>query len=64
MLLDDAMSELDSDRRRRLVELLTSSGGQSVITTTELGHVPGADAEPVVRVAVQDGTALQTAVAA
>jgi DNA replication and repair protein RecF len=41
MLLDDVMSELDPDRRERLVELL-ARGGQSLITTTEAGHVPAA----------------------
>ena len=40
MLLDDVMSELDSARRERLVELL-AAGGQAVITTTDLDHVPG-----------------------
>jgi DNA replication and repair protein RecF len=39
MLLDDVMSELDPDRRGRLVELL-ARGGQSLITTTEAEHVP------------------------
>ena len=43
MLLDDVMSELDAARRERLVELL-GAGGQAVITTTDLDHVPGADA--------------------
>ena len=42
MLLDDVMSELDGDRRQALVELLRAADGQSVITTTELDHVPGA----------------------
>jgi DNA replication and repair protein RecF len=51
MLLDDVMSELDSDRRRRLVDLLRE-GGQSVITTTETGHVPGAEDADVVRLEV------------
>ena len=41
MLLDDVMSELDRDRRAALVEVLRA-GGQSVITTTDLEHVPGA----------------------
>ena len=41
MLLDDVMSELDRDRRQALVELLRSTGGQSVITATDLEHVPG-----------------------
>jgi DNA replication and repair protein RecF len=39
MLLDDVMSELDSDRRRLLVELLRE-GGQALITATEADHVP------------------------
>ncbi len=59
MLLDDVMSELDSDRRRRLVERLRASGGQSVITTTDLDHVPGARDGDVVRIAVADGGILQ-----
>ena len=41
MLLDDVMSELDAERRELLADLLRS-GGQSVITTTEAEHVPGA----------------------
>ena len=41
MLLDDVMSELDAERRALLAELLRA-GGQSVITTTEAEHVPGA----------------------
>ena len=43
MLLDDVMSELDRDRRQALVELLRASPGQSVITATDLEHVPTAD---------------------
>ena len=42
MLLDDVMSELDGVRRTALVDLLRSGGGQSVITTTDVDHVPGA----------------------
>ena len=42
MLLDDVMSELDAGRRERLVEVLRG-GGQSVIATTDLAHVPGAE---------------------
>jgi DNA replication and repair protein RecF len=53
MLLDDVMSELDAGRRERLVDVLRS-GGQSVVTTTDLAHVPGADAGDVVRVAVRE----------
>lgn len=54
MLLDDVMSELDRDRRSRLVNLLRGRG-QSVITTTDLEHVPGADEPDVTRLAVADG---------
>ncbi len=41
MLLDDVMSELDAARRGLLAELL-GEGGQSLLTTTESAHVPGA----------------------
>jgi DNA replication and repair protein RecF len=54
LLLDDVMSELDAARRERLADLLRR-GGQSVVTTTELAHVPGADAEDVIRLLVADG---------
>ena len=64
MLLDDVMSELDGHRRERLVEVLSRGGGQSVITTTELALVPGAEAPEVARIAVADGTVLQEAAAA
>jgi DNA replication and repair protein RecF len=37
LLLDDVMSELDGDRRRALIALV-SRGGQSVITTTDLRY--------------------------
>jgi DNA replication and repair protein RecF len=60
MLLDDPMSELDAGRRERLVAVLRR-GGQSVITVTELGLVPGSDAADVVRVAIVDGAILQQA---
>jgi DNA replication and repair protein RecF len=60
MLLDDVMSELDTQRRARLVDVLRTSG-QSVITATELSHVPGADEAGVERVAVAGGRVLQTA---
>jgi DNA replication and repair protein RecF len=55
LLLDDVMSELDAARRERLVQRL-AGGGQSVITTTDLAHVPGGDAPGVVRLLVADGT--------
>lgn len=64
LLLDDVMSELDHDRRLALVEWLRSAGGQSVITTTDLEHVPGADSPDVTRIAVSDGRVLQEALAA
>ncbi len=57
MLLDDVMSELDGDRRARLVALLRDRG-QSVITTTDLEHVPGAEAAGVTRLAVVGGRVL------
>jgi DNA replication and repair protein RecF len=60
LLLDDVMSELDATRRARLVEVLRASG-QSVITATELSHVPGADEPGVERVAIADGRVLQQA---
>jgi DNA replication and repair protein RecF len=41
LLLDDVMSELDAQRRELLAHEL-ADGGQSVIATTDLTHVPGA----------------------
>jgi DNA replication and repair protein RecF len=55
MLLDDVMSELDRDRRTALVELLAEDGGQALITTTDLDHVPGVFAPGVARIAVEAG---------
>ena len=57
LLLDDVMSELDVTRRGRLVELLRKDG-QSVITTTELAHVPGGEEADVTRIAISPGTVL------
>src|SRR5215216_353705 len=54
MLLDDVMSELDAGRRAQLVDLLRA-GGQSLVTTTDLAHVPGAAGPGVVRLAIGDG---------
>ena len=63
MLLDDVMSELDSERRRHLAgELVTA--GQSVIATTDIAYVPGAGEAPVRRLRVSAGTILQEARAA
>jgi DNA replication and repair protein RecF len=64
MLLDDVMSELDGDRRKALVDLLRSQEGQSVITTTDLAHVPGANEAGVARLGVSSGRVLQEAAAA
>jgi DNA replication and repair protein RecF len=55
LLLDDVMSELDADRRGFLVDRL-DDGGQAVITTTDLAHVPGADGPGFARIAVSDGS--------
>jgi DNA replication and repair protein RecF len=55
LLLDDVMSELDAARRERLVERI-SAAGQSVITTTDLAHVPGAGEPGVVRLRVEPGS--------
>ncbi len=61
MLLDDVMSELDRDRRQALVELLRSTPGQSVITTTDLEHVPGGNDPDVTHLAVSHGELLAMA---
>jgi DNA replication and repair protein RecF len=63
MLLDDVMSELDAERRELLARELRS-GGQSVIATTDLGHVPGAGDAAVTRLRVSPGAILQEAIAA
>jgi DNA replication and repair protein RecF len=42
MLLDDVMSELDGDRRKRLIERLLE-GGQSVVTAAESDLIPSSD---------------------
>ncbi len=63
MLLDDVMSELDRDRRELLAAELRA-GGQSVIATTDLAHVPGASDAHVARLRVGAGTILSEAIAA
>jgi DNA replication and repair protein RecF len=63
LLLDDVMSELDPGRRERLAGEL-SGAGQCLLTTTDLGHVPGASGRDVTRLAVRDGAVLQEARAA
>lgn len=40
MLLDDLMSELDSERRELLVERLLVGGGQALVTATDAVQVP------------------------
>jgi DNA replication and repair protein RecF len=64
MLLDDVMSELDRRRRQALVDLLRTSGGQSVITATDLEHIPPSGQADAVRLAVAGGQVLGEAVAA
>jgi len=54
MLLDDVMSELDSSRRELLSALLRSEG-QSLVTTTDLDHVPGARDPGTTVIEVCDG---------
>lgn len=63
MLLDDVMSELDAERRELLARELRA-GGQSVIATTDLAHVPGASDAAVTRLRISPGTILQEAIAA
>ena len=63
VLLDDVMSELDHDRRERLAHELRR-GGQAIVTTTDLDHVPGARDAAVGRVEVAAGGVLRDAVAA
>lgn len=63
MLLDDVMSELDAQRRELLAGELRSAG-QSVIATTDLGHVPGASDRGVARLHIAPGAVLGEALAA
>jgi DNA replication and repair protein RecF len=51
LLLDDVLSELDSDRRGRLLELLRE-GGQTLITTADSTSL---DSDAVTRIAVENG---------
>ncbi len=50
LLLDDVLSELDADRRARLVRAVRDIG-QAIVTTTEAAHLP----EPADRVLVVGG---------
>lgn len=63
LLLDDVMSELDHLRRKLLVAEL-ADGGQSVIATTDLAHVPGSGDTGVTRLRISPGAILQEALAA
>ena len=63
MLLDDVMSELDGERRELLARELRA-GGQSVIATTDLAHVPAATDSGVTRLRISPGAILQDAIAA
>lgn len=63
MLLDDVMSELDSTRRELLADEL-AGGGQSVIATTDLAHVPAAGDARTTRLRVSPGAVLREALAA
>jgi DNA replication and repair protein RecF len=53
LILDDVMSELDAERREHLAQRL-SVGGQTVLSTTEIAHVPGAQAPGVALLAVSE----------
>lgn len=53
MLLDDVMSELDGERRELLAGLLRS-GGQAMVSATDIGHVPGT--HPAEAIQVHAGT--------
>jgi DNA replication and repair protein RecF len=63
MLLDDVMSELDVARRELLSHELRG-GGQSVVATTDLAHVPGSGDADVTRLRISPGMILQEAIAA
>lgn len=63
MLLDDVMSELDTTRRELLAAELRD-GGQSMIATTDLSHVPGSEDHDVTCLTVTPGTVSQEASAA
>jgi DNA replication and repair protein RecF len=63
MLLDDVMSELDMPRRELLSRELRS-GGQSMIATTDLSHVPASDKAEVTRLRISPGVVMQEAMAA
>ena len=55
MLLDDVTSELDSERRRLLVERLAGTG-QALVTATEPDELPST--APRYEIAMRSGRAL------
>lgn len=63
MLLDDVMSELDMTRRDLLSSELRA-GGQSMIATTDLSHVPGSGEGDVTRLRISSGVIMQEVLAA
>jgi DNA replication and repair protein RecF len=60
LLLDDVMSELDPDRRERLVDRL-SRGGQTLITAASADSVPAAARERLVQMPAGSGGGLAAA---
>jgi len=58
LLLDDVMSELDAERRSALIARVTAAG-QTLVTTTDLAHVPTAEEPGVVRLSVRDGAVVE-----
>jgi DNA replication and repair protein RecF len=60
LLLDDVLSELDEQRRAKLLDLLRE-GGQAILTTADPAPLAG---EEVGRLAVSDGTITETETAA
>ncbi len=59
MLLDDVLSELDPDRRARLLALLRQ-GGQALVTAADPALLPSGQEDGVTRLAVADGRVLAT----
>jgi DNA replication and repair protein RecF len=55
LLLDDVLSELDSERRRILSERLRGSG-QALLTSASRGALPGEPAQTVAVAQAEDGT--------
>ncbi|HMS71599.1 MAG TPA: DNA replication and repair protein RecF [Baekduia sp.] len=62
MLLDDVFSELDSERRARLISRV-ASGGQAIITATGWDHVPEQAREFVSHIELTPGTRVEELVA-